>query len=66
MSFTTFKPRPIGGPGQPLRQEGELPAAKPALWALVDCNSFYCNCERLFRPELNGKPVVVLSNNDGC
>lgn len=36
------------------------------LWALVDCNSFYCNCERLFRPDLREKPVVVLSNNDGC
>ncbi len=34
--------------------------------ALVDCNNFYASCERLFRPELNGKPVVVLSNNDGC
>ena len=34
--------------------------------AIVDCNSFYCSCERLFRPELDGKPVVVLSNNDGC
>lgn len=33
---------------------------------LVDCNSFYCSCERLFRPELMSKPVVVLSNNDGC
>lgn len=40
--------------------------SKPLLWGLVDCNSFYCSCERLFRPELNGKPVVVLSNNDGC
>lgn len=36
------------------------------LWALVDCNSFYCNCERLFRPDLKDRPVVVLSNNDGC
>lgn len=36
------------------------------LFALVDCNNFYASCERLFRPELNGKPVVVLSNNDGC
>jgi DNA polymerase V len=34
--------------------------------AIVDCNSFYCACERLFRPELHNKPVVVLSNNDGC
>jgi len=36
------------------------------LFALVDCNNFYASCERLFRPELKGKPVVVLSNNDGC
>jgi len=34
--------------------------------AVVDCNSFYCSCERLFRPDLWNKPVVVLSNNDGC
>lgn len=34
--------------------------------AIVDCNSFYCSCERLFRPELDHRPVVVLSNNDGC
>lgn len=34
--------------------------------AVVDCNSFYCSCERLFRPELTFRPVVVLSNNDGC
>ena len=37
-----------------------------ALWALVDCNNFFASCERLFRPDLLGKPVVVLSNNDGC
>lgn len=34
--------------------------------AIVDCNSFYCSCERLFRPDLANRPVVVLSNNDGC
>jgi DNA polymerase V len=34
--------------------------------AIVDCNNFYCSCERLFRPALQHKPVVVLSNNDGC
>lgn len=34
--------------------------------AIVDCNSFYCSCERLFQPHLANKPVVVLSNNDGC
>jgi DNA polymerase V len=34
--------------------------------AIVDCNSFYCSCERVFRPDLEEKPVVVLSNNDGC
>jgi DNA polymerase V len=34
--------------------------------AIVDCNSFYCSCERVFRPDLKNKPVVVLSNNDGC
>ncbi len=34
--------------------------------ALVDCNNFYVSCERVFNPKLNGKPVVVLSNNDGC
>ena len=36
------------------------------LWAHVDCNNFYASCEKLFRPDLAGKPVVVLSNNDGC
>lgn len=34
--------------------------------AIVDCNNFYCSCERLFQPNLDKKPVVVLSNNDGC
>lgn len=36
------------------------------MFALIDCNNFYASCERLFKPQLNGKPVVVLSNNDGC
>lgn len=36
------------------------------LFALVDCNNFYCSCERVFRPDLVGQPIVVLSNNDGC
>jgi len=36
------------------------------MFALVDCNNFYASCERVFRPDLNGRPVVVLSNNDGC
>lgn len=36
------------------------------MWGLIDCDNFFCSCERVFRPELNGKPVVVLSNNDGC
>src|SRR5690242_12437255 len=34
--------------------------------AIIDCNNFYCSCERLFKPDLDKKPVVVLSNNDGC
>ncbi len=38
----------------------------PKLLALVDCNNFYVSCERVFRPDLRGKPVAVLSNNDGC
>lgn len=35
-------------------------------FAVVDCDNCYVSCERVFRPDLNGKPVVVLSNNDGC
>ena len=34
--------------------------------ALIDCNNFYASCERIFNPKLIGKPIVVLSNNDGC
>lgn len=36
------------------------------VFALIDCNSFYCSCERVFRPDLIRTPIVVLSNNDGC
>ena len=36
------------------------------MFALVDGNNFYVSCERVFRPSLVGRPVVVLSNNDGC
>lgn len=37
-----------------------------AVFALVDCNNFYCSCERVFQPALENRPMVVLSNNDGC
>ena len=36
------------------------------MFALVDCNNFYASCERVFNPNLIGKPVAILSNNDGC
>ena len=36
------------------------------MFALVDCNNFYASCQRVFEPHLIGKPVVILSNNDGC
>lgn len=36
------------------------------MYGLVDCNNFYASCERVFQPQLNGKPIVILSNNDGC
>lgn len=38
----------------------------PPVFALIDCNSFYASCERVFRPDLAKTPIVVLSNNDGC
>ncbi len=38
----------------------------PTLWGLMDCNNFYASCERIFRPDLQERPIVVLSNNDGC
>jgi DNA polymerase V len=37
-----------------------------SVFALVDCNNFFVSCERIFRPDLEGRPVVVLSSNDGC
>jgi DNA polymerase V len=36
------------------------------MFAVIDCNNFYVSCERVFNPSLEKKPVVVLSNNDGC
>ncbi len=36
------------------------------MFALADVNSFYASCEKVFRPDLRNRPVVVLSNNDGC
>jgi DNA polymerase V len=41
-------------------------AGAPPMLALIDGNNFYCSCERVFRPSLDGVPLVVLSNNDGC
>ena len=38
----------------------------PPVFGLIDCNSFYASCERVFRPDLAKVPIVVLSNNDGC
>lgn len=40
--------------------------AEAPVFALIDCNSFYASCERVFRPDLKRTPIVVLSNNDGC
>jgi hypothetical protein len=36
------------------------------IFGLIDCNNFYVSCERVFRPDLEGVLVIVLSNNDGC
>ena len=41
-------------------------AGRDQVFALIDCNSFYASCERVFRPDLAKTPIVVLSNNDGC
>lgn len=66
MSFTTFRPRSLVSAAAMRTEEVRSPAARPRLWSLMDCQSFYFSCERIFRPDLNGRPVVVLSNNDGC
>src|SRR5687768_3082667 len=39
---------------------------KKAVFALIDCNNFFVSCQKIFRPDLEGKPVVVLSSGDGC
>ena len=46
--------------------EDREPGKRRKMTALVDCNSFYASCEKVFRPDLANSPVVVLSNNDGC
>jgi DNA polymerase V len=46
--------------------EGNLMNKYHPVFALIDCNNFFVSCERIFRPELEGRPVVVLSSNDGC
>ena len=43
-----------------------MPFTASEMFGLIDCNNFYVSCERLFRPDLKNRPVVVLSNNDGC
>ncbi|MDX1775620.1 MAG: Y-family DNA polymerase [Desulfobulbales bacterium] len=43
-----------------------MPFTASEMFGLIDCNNFYASCERLFRPDLANRPVVVLSNNDGC
>jgi DNA polymerase V len=48
------------------RQTANRIAMMSPVYALIDCNNFFVSCERLFRPELENRPVVVLSSNDGC
>jgi DNA polymerase V len=43
-----------------------MDSGRKRVFALIDCNNFYVSCERVFKPELRNRPVVVLSNNDGC
>src|SRR5512136_2295092 len=47
-------------------EKARKPGREQQVIALVDCNNFYVSCERVFNPRLQGKPVIVLSNNDGC
>lgn len=53
------------GDGDQCDSSGVSMSEQPRI-ALVDANNFYVSCERVFRPDLNDKPVMVLSNNDGC
>lgn len=53
------------GASLPTACTGTANMPEPA-FALIDCNSFYASCERVFRPDLLRTPIVVLSNNDGC
>ncbi len=55
-----------GHPDGPLCAFAPLPNLPVNLIGLADCNNFFCSCERVFRPDLRSRPVVVLSNNDGC
>lgn len=62
---------PRSGAGRGHLGRGNLRAPPPLtmgrrMFALADCNNFYASCERVFDPSLRGRPVVVLSNNDGC
>src|SRR6266571_3714652 len=50
----------------PRRGVGMNPSSSDKVYALIDCNNFFVSCEKIFRPDLEGKPVVVLSSNDGC
>ena len=64
MSPSPTAPPPPPGPS-PLSPRTDPPRPR-RLVALVDCSAFYCSCERVFDPGLEGVPVAVLSNNDGC
>jgi DNA polymerase V len=56
---SSYGPNPLPSIESPM-------STRQKIIALVDCNNFYASCERIFNPRLEGKPVVVLSNNDGC